>query len=600
MGAKWGVYWTRICVFVGLPILAWVMTAEGQTPNPVSGIHYLPKPIQAEEMKFADYVEAHQKTEFKVPTWTPTGAQQNPVRRDCHPRKFEDRYLAFNGTEREKLELMRDYFANCGESLSRNQHKGFLSLLALEKAQYKIFDNPNIQPVRLSFANGESLTGYLGLKADGLSRPFVVIRCGLTCGAGESASTKAFTSHLFDQSPFNILVLASHTSEGNARDNHRLVFGGYYEAQEMHEVGKWIRFAAPFRHLVGSLHMAGISLGGHTALYSALYNDFNPINEDLKVFNSVIAYCPAINLQPTIHDLLTGGGLVGGFTRQEVWNIIRRSYQDIPDIQDLVDLNRDPTSPELIHIMGTAAARYLSRKPAGSGLFPFKDKPVTNIWDLWSVNQFINQSEGIETPTLVWSAEDDSVIDFALNGKAIMQKHPYPGKSRLMVLNTPNGNHCAHSTVYGWETTATVLRTFIQDHSFDFYIKRKKVEFSLILPDPSLPQDHLHMLQEWKALKDRDVFEIKYTIFDGEKNCKHPGNSSPACYYQKTMILRFADLPMTLDVPKTETEAEILTRWANANFEIHGNTGGRLIESKERPAKLVYVTNAVDQSPPFR
>lgn len=43
-------------------------------------------------------------------------------------------------------------------------------------------------------------------------------------------------------------------------------------------------------------------------------------------------------------------------------------------------------------------------------------------------------------------------------------------------------------------------------------------------------------------------------------------------------------------IPQTETEAEILTRWANSRLEIHG-ASGRLIESNEPGEKLVYISD---------
>ncbi|MCB0384895.1 MAG: hypothetical protein KDD43_05835, partial [Bdellovibrionales bacterium] len=393
--------------------------------------------------------------------------------------------------------------------------------------------------------------------------------------------------------PFNIMVLASQTSANNARDNKRLVFGGHYEGQEMHEVGKWIRFASPFRHLVGSLHALGISLGGHTALYTALYNDYNPINDDIKVYNSVIAHCPAINIKPTFKDLFEGGGLTAKFTKDSIWNSLVEAYDEIPDLHDLVDPKSKPSGQRLMEVFGLAAARFQSRIPEGTALFPFRDKPVTVPDDVWSLNNFVNQSEGITTPTLVWNAMDDSVLEFDLNGRPLSEKHPDARKGRLMVLNTPQGNHCSQSVIYGWEATASVLRAFIQDHSHDFYIKRRRLEFPVVFHRPLLPSGQLHMLQEWKAEKGLDHFEVKYTLFNNNWNCKKAGESKPSCYDTQVMKLGFNELPLTLQVPRTKVEAEILTRWANSRFEIHG-ASGRLIESDEHPEKIVYISDQME------
>ncbi|MCB0366569.1 MAG: hypothetical protein H6624_07335 [Bdellovibrionaceae bacterium] len=596
MAREWEFYWIRLSLYLGLPALAlaWALSAPAQTDLPkVVGMDYLPqKSLRSEGAEdlskignFQDYPQ------HRVTKWAPTGAQTVPIARDCHPRQFEEEYLALRGSENQKLELLRNYFDRCGGHLSRDADSGLKALLKMDKVQYRIFENPQIQPIRLTFSNGEASTGFLGLKADGRSRPFVVIRCGLACEAGNTPLVRALVSHLFDESPFHIMVLASHSSATNARENQRWVHGGHYEGQEMLEVGKWIRFVSPFRHLVGSLHMVGVGLGGHGALYTALYNDYNPINDDIKVFHSVIAYCPAINLEQSMKDIIEGRSLMAAYFRQRIWRTAKEIYPDVPDLQDLIDPNLPPpTGARMMEIMGISSARFQSRLPEGLALFPFRDKPVTNPSDFWSLNQFINQSDGVLTPTLVWNAKDDSLIDFARNGQALVDKHPEAQKGRLMILNTEKGNHCAQSVVYGWQATATILRTFIQDHSHDFFIKRRRITYPLVVDQPQLSPNQQHMLQEWKAQQGEDYFEIKFTVFNSDHNCQRPGKSSASCYESKTKLVRFADLPVPIMIPQTETEAEILTRWANSRLEIHG-ASGRLIESNEPGEKLVYISD---------
>lgn len=563
-------------------------SASAQNRNPVSRLEVLSEPAGTPQPGLSDYRSGRIGTQNVLSKWTPTGALQTPVSPDCHPRQFEDTYLSSNGTESDKRQILTDYFNRCGKFLSRDAPRRFTAMLRLDKARYDIFANPHIQPIRLHFANGETVTGFLGLKPDNRPHPFVVVRCGVTCQADNSASVRNLTSHLFDESPFNILFLASHTSTPNAQENHRLAFGGHYEAQEMYEVGKWVRFAAPFRHLVGSVHAAGISLGGHAALYTALYNDYNPISDDLKVFNSVVAYCPVVNLEDTMRSLFDGGGVTDGFMRDSFWTTLQDVYDQVPDLHDLMVKGQRPSNPEMMQIIGTAATRFSSRIPAGTALFPFRDKPIRNLGDLWSLNKFTNQAKGITTPTLVWSAQDDSVVDYSFNGEVLTQQFPNADKSRLVILNTPQGNHCAQAITYGWETTATVLRTFIMDHSFDVYIKREKVTYPLAITTPPLGRGEQHMLQEWKASRGSDELELKFTVFNNQFNCKKPGESSPSCYNTYLSRVKMSSLPIPLAPPATGLDAEILTRWLNSRLELHGPSG-RLIQSREGASQLVVV-----------
>ena len=578
-------FWFRLSLFIGLPIFAWMMTAEAQFTNPVTRVEYL---------STSSLQSTSSLPFFSSSKWVPTGAQQRPVRLKCHPRSLEDIYLAHRGSEIEKLEVLYNYFQRCKKELLKGNPKGIQALLKIEGVKYNFFENLHFQAVRFHFRDGTVHRGFTIIKP-GPSRPLVLSVCGFSCEAGNTASPRFLVSHFSDQSPFHLVVLASQTSADNARENHRFTFGGYYEAQIAIEVGKWIRSSAPFQGSVTEVLFAGISLGGNTALFVSKYNDQNLMSDGSKVVAGVFAYCPAVNLKPTIDHLLKRDNLVKWVFYKELWNTLKKAYNDVPALKESIKpdellSSNPPSKRRLLNILEMAAIDFHKRRPANANLHPFKDEVVNQADKLWAFNQFTQHSDSIETPTMVFSAKNDPVINFNSNGKILSDKYPAPTKeNNLMIFNTSRGSHCAHSVSHGWEFMATIARMFLQDHSS---LTRKKREIPFKLKGlKRLPRGHRHMLQEWTAIENKAQFKVKFTIYNNNNwDCSGPvdGKDSITCYYTRTLRVPYKDLPMPLKIPKTKTEAEIQSRWANAYLELHGSSQ-RLTNSGEALSKLVYV-----------
>ncbi len=58
----------------------------------------------------------------------------------------------------------------------------------------------------------------------------MISKCGVFCDVTESPGSLSIAMNLFDQSPFNIILVSNHTGAKHIQNNASLFMGGYYEA----------------------------------------------------------------------------------------------------------------------------------------------------------------------------------------------------------------------------------------------------------------------------------------------------------------------------------------------------------------------------------
>lgn len=81
---------------------------------------------------------------------------------------------------------------------------------------------------------------------------------------------------LFEQSPFNVLVLDNATGPDYLAMNSKPSIGGFSEGLQNMWIAKTLTDPTePLSQIIESLHMVGMSLGGHGVLFSSLLNEFN-------------------------------------------------------------------------------------------------------------------------------------------------------------------------------------------------------------------------------------------------------------------------------------------------------------------------------------
>lgn len=528
--------------------------------------------------------------------WVPTGGHLSPVSPECEPLRLREELR----TQSDWGPRLKDYYDRCQTQLSIGNSKGLLALFEAEQIKYNVFDNPNAHSIRLRFSNNESIVGLLALKDDNRKRPLIVIKCGIFCNGDSSSTIMNIMAHLYDEGPFHVLFLASQTGVDVIRKNERLNFGGFYEGKEMMAVGHWLRYESPIRDEIGSLHLMGISLGGHASLFASLYNDHN-LFDGKRLFNSALAYCPAINLGPTVHKVFTPSP-IGLIFSLWTWNSLLKTSSHVPDIRRILSsLTRRPNYEEYPFLISQLTLEFLSRKSPEDFLAPFNHSSFNFDTDeYWELNNFENHSQLVKTPTLVWSSKNDTIIPYSLNARALAEAHPLGGPSPLQTINLDYGDHCAQSISYGWKSISHTLQGFFLNHTdpSDDVNWSRTLRFNA--PEPRLERHEQHIQQTWKALPNRNTVELTYTTWARFKPYEcggargsiirrrprnmRPFTSEPICHNYYTYNISYSDLPIRIQRPPgTKAEAQRLTRKLNANIELLAEDGNPITGRSASP-----------------
>jgi hypothetical protein len=495
----------------------------------------------------------------------PTGVAKRSVSAACDPHRFEESILNKKRTTAEFYTVAKSYFKKCSSELSQGTIKGILGLVKFSMYQYQFFRHPQIKPMTVTLADGTKIPAILALKLDPRPRPLVILRCGVFCSAGQSATTKAYMMHLFDQSPFNVMILANQTGLDYLEANRRVSLGGWAEGYENLEVGEWMRNKWEGRHRISSMHLMGISLGGNAAVFGASFNDKYLRPDGQKIFKSVTAICPVISLRPTLDKLYSGaiiGRIFGGVTKSQFLDAKPFNL----DVSDMISESVIPNKSGMADYIGSLASTSLQRRGIASTTESF-----------YRSNNFFNLKEVVTTPLMVFASKDDSIVNNETNAQTFMDWHVYEKSKTAGVVNLSYGNHCGFASVYGFNATAAVLRDFVLLHSPEFMEVYKPVSVKWTPKFMMMPWANKHMSQTWKFASGSSNVNVTFKVFDGQTSqCedKDPNMADLMCIREKTYTLSIDSLKaLGARVPRNGVEAEALTREFNSKVEFRSSSG---------------------------
>lgn len=168
----------------------------------------------------------------------PDGVQKSATKKECQPFMFENELI---NSESPQIfsKKVKQLFAKC-ESTWRNLNTpGLLGLLEFSNAEYDFSKNEKINAIEFQFANGFHLKGYIAVQDEQVKRPWVIIKCGVFCAATESGSMRNFMMNLFDESPFNIIILGNRTGDDFIKENQTVSVVGLYESADFYAVADY-------------------------------------------------------------------------------------------------------------------------------------------------------------------------------------------------------------------------------------------------------------------------------------------------------------------------------------------------------------------------
>ncbi|AFY00541.1 hypothetical protein [Bdellovibrio bacteriovorus] len=492
----------------------------------------------------------------------PDGLSTKEITPACDPRRFEDSIIGKKLSTAQYYNVARAYFAKCSGELTQKSWTGLLGLLKFSKFQYPFFSHPQVKEFMVKLPDGTRVPGVLALKQDARPRPLVIVKCGVFCSASQSASMKSYLMHLFDQSPFNVLLLANQTGMDYIYYNKRVTLGGWSEGYEAIEVGKWMMEKWEHKDRISSLHLMGISLGGNAAVMGAAFNDKYLLPNGRKVYNSVTAICPVISLRPTL-DHLYGTQVVGRAFAKMTKEHFKEARNYVADVPDLITDNHIPSNrKDMADYIGSLASTSLQRRGIASTTPAF-----------FKSNNFWNLKEEVKTPLMVWASKDDSVVNNRINAEVMEHDDLYEKSANVGVLNLKYGNHCGFSSSYGAQASAAVLRTFVLTHSPEFVdTYNTKQEMPWTFGFKKLGSQFEHIGQSWHFYSNSNQAKVVFRLFNwnGGSECadKGPWSGSGTCTSTREFWVPISSLSkLGARVPRTDAEAQALTREFNTKVE---------------------------------
>jgi hypothetical protein len=534
--------------------------------------------------------------------WAPT-AKAELTDPTCSADELERQLLNRKQDRFARAQFAADFFKRCDHSLTRNSPPDWLALLQLDQLDYNFCDNPRIRKVRIHLPDQRILMGWLALKMDSTPRPLVIGKCGVFCDPG-GPSHRFLMMHLFDESPFNVLLIANGTGNQFVRDNKVMAFGGLDEGVDLIHLAELVNQNSPvLRQRTSSLHLAAVSLGSHSALYAGLYN-FR-LSNGRPLVASVTALCPVVNLKDTFDENFSRDDLKSRALAYAAWQSLLPERRFIKKLQQMITSEFVIPLPSRIPpLMVGAALEAYPQRQFSWWLPPLKALKVEDDTSFWTSNRFASYSRDVQTPVFIWASQDDPIVSPVINAdRLVQQQDANTPNSPIQVVTSAQGSHCAFSTIYGWDVTSAMIRSNILSESPEFndLPAFNSLEKGTLKMTSALEPGESYFSQNWEAQPGVDHLKVNLVIYSPHSDkwidrlCdeSNPANSvnQPRCFRTVTSSIPIRTSGLGVSVPDTETEAQVLTRWANSNLRLSGSHGEPLAQLRTMPTVIFQKTS---------
>lgn len=425
-------------------------------------------------------------------------------------------------------------------------------------------NHPFAKHVVINLPSGVRLKGFLAMKADGKKRPLIIFRTGIFSNTQEFYAERFLFMMGFEQSPFNMLVIESISGSEFVKHNNSLTIGGFDEGlQNFWIAQQFQKSTEPISKYTQSVHLLGMSMGGHGTMFATLLNEYNP-----RAISSSLAFCPLLNVQETL-DYHQSQGF--SMSLMNMWASRRLSVlgeknsqlRSSTFIQDGFDELKKNYHQSLMGPVRENTGIILP-SPMEEAL---EDKTSPGLF--WKLNQFWSYYQNVKTPVFIFATRKDPIVSWFINSGRIQDGRLDLSSSKVRLFPLDEGYHCSLSVAYDWEKMATLLQTYFLKYSPEFERENKEVR----VPLPRKVIDYYGGKNEISPVIDMD-FEIP----KGESSVQVHLNflKSP----RPNMIDRWLAPEMEVALPLSEmeyprrgvvekgAEQNLLKRWAYQNIQV--------------------------------
>lgn len=487
-----------------------------------------------------------------VLSWSPTG-EGAPLSAKCSTELWGARLQDPRVGSSVQLQgaLIQKYFKDCARELETGRNSSVTSLSKMMTMRYNPQAHPFLHRVVFSLPGNIKLKGLLGLKGDFKKRPLVVLRLGIFANIEEFMPERAWLMMLFEQSPFNILLLENMSGTDFVENNTRFSFGGYDEGIQNILVGQILKDPnEPLNRLIESLHLFGVSLGGHGVLYASMLNELN-LPKGQNLYQSFLGICPVVNLEATMKGVTTNKpfSLAIDLWSQKRLSALEKRMPALKEYDSFSFLKK--TISEVVRTY-QGGLSYVSSVKLPPGVV---DSP--NFWDL---NDFWKNYKNVKSPVLILANHTDHLVRYNLNAQLLQNKTMKVESNNISVVDFPYGIHCTLPIPYDWKAISTLLQSYVLSHSTNFQLNERSLEIEL--GDDSNQEFYngpLKLSYKIHRPEPKDSFIRIATEFENNQG--------------KTDSLKL-NLPLSqfdfhfFNTELSESEQSMIERWANQNLSV--------------------------------
>ncbi|MES2768172.1 MAG: hypothetical protein V4596_03420 [Bdellovibrionota bacterium] len=573
----------------GLPLKAEDLTAEMLREDADYGVtskvdDKAEGEIQAMEVHETE-VDVEKSKNILLFGYTPDGSYNSHITPQCYRTEVDKIVSSYNGPTSNLAQSLQSWANRCERELSRYNTNNIAAVLKFANTKYDITGN-TIKNIDIEFEDLSRIKAMLGLKSG--KRPLVIFKSGVYSNAADGEVTRNFFMHLFEESPFHILYLASVTGTDYMKQNGAVALGGMDEGRQIQKIVDMVSADPRYKDLIEDIHVVGVSLGSHGVLYSSLYNSFEQ-NSKTKI-KSAIALCPVVNLEPTIKSVFepTIAGIYYAILTNQT---LKDVYDRIPILRQYLDPSGLWTQKQMYDASTKSTLWHYKEKTSKTPLngLPFEGKRVHDFSDFWEYNNFVQYVDQVTTPTLIVHSRDDFLVQSIFNSDELLKKTQNKN-SQVGIVEFQNGSHCALNVATGWQTVSSMLRSFILKHST--YKEEEGVKVTVPFRAPYLNSNHKISKFTFAAAKDNSFAQVEIQYFDGSEvtagtPCMRydPLFAPDLCYKSKTESVDL-NIISGVRVPKTDFEVKRLTRWLNTHVSLLNKNSELVIGSNLWPTSI--------------